>query len=357
MTSFLATTTLKPTLGGSKLMLTPSAETPYSTEAKQILQLLKKKAPDADLDPPLDAVRAAESERLSTSTDQPPHAPLVAPTDALTTSLCYIGSKSLSHVLSYIERHRERLLSLGRAHPPLRTHIIAAVVAYWRDTQPGVAVNIVDKLLNYTIVTPGAVVEWAMGADANLGAGRPLADGWVYELVAGTLAKVTGRVRQIVQARAQPGLRHAQAAALDETLARERDDMRTLFATLADALAGVADGSNDVMMETGLGEEVGTGGGEVRGEAELALLRLWGAKWLRVFGRKAAVEERVVGEAARGFPEPVEDGAVDVGGDGGGDGVDVDGDGDVIAANDGVDGVDGANGVADAEAAEEDLLL
>lgn len=288
-------------------------ETPYSTEAKTILSLLKKKAADVDFDEPLTSITSAESARLSTDPESS-HLPHRAAIDAFTTSLAYIGSKSFSHVLSYIERHKDRLLSFSRAHPALGQQIIASVVDYWRNTQPGVAVNIVDKLLNYTILTPASVVEWALLDETRLDAGRGLAESWGFEMVSGTVGKVTGRVRQIVAARKQEGLPRAQVDSLDQTLGRELQGMRGLFATIEDALKGVAKGSNDLMVEEGMGEEVGERqGGVIRKEEQLRLLKLWGGKWMRVFQRKAAVEERVVEETVKTFPPPVEEKTVEQG--------------------------------------------
>ncbi|KAJ8613046.1 hypothetical protein MRB53_037098 [Persea americana] len=185
---------------------------PYSAEGKQLVQLLKRKAPETDIQPVLDVIHNTAA-TVSPNTD-----PLLASTDAYVTALCFIGSKSLSHVLSYIERCKERLLSLQSASA--RQQIITSVVDYWLATNPGVAVNIVDKLLNYTILSPTDVLVWALSDPARLDAGRSLANSWAYEMVSRTITKVTGRVRQIVAARATPGLSAEQIAALDETLAR-----------------------------------------------------------------------------------------------------------------------------------------
>lgn len=217
----------------------------------------------------------------------------VPSTDAYVTAICYIGSKSLSHVLSTIERCKERLLDIGPASEAARRQIIQSVVDYWKD-QPGTAVNIVDKLLNYQIVTPIGVVQWALGSGGRLGAGEALADSWLYEMVAGTVGKVTNRVRQIVAARvqAQGRLADEQVVLLDETLIKERDAMRQLFAVIEDTVGGVAHGASDAFIEAD--------GAKGFGEEEGGLIKGWGQRWARVFRRKGAVEEAVVGEAAVG---------------------------------------------------------
>lgn len=212
---------------------------------------------------------------------------LVPSTDAFVTSICYIGSKSLSHVLSCIERSKERLLAIGPQSELARRQIVASVVEYWKD-QPGIAVNIVDKLLNYTILSPMCVVQWALSD--HLGAGEALSESWIFEMVAGTVGKVTNRVRQIVAARLQKGLPEEQVAMLDETLAKERDAMRALFRLIDDAVKAVAQGIAGTLIEK-------EGSGELSAE-DAALIKAWGKRWQTVFIRKAQVEEAVVGEEA-----------------------------------------------------------
>ena len=148
---------------------------------------------------------------------------------------------------------------------------------YWHE-KPGVGVNMVDKLLNYTILTPMSVITWALSD--QLGKGEGLVLSHVFEMVSSTVTKVTNRVRQIVVARNQPSLPAGQVAILDETLAKERAEMGNLFALIEDASVGVASGSVDEMAESA--------DQDLKGET---MLRGWGGRWLRVFRRKMAVEE------------------------------------------------------------------
>ena len=128
-----------------------------------------------------------------------------------------------------------------------------------------------------------SVVEWALVE--NLNRGEILTESHIFEMISGTLGKVQRRVRQIVFARNQAGLDVEQKGLLDETLARERDGMRQLFAVVEDALIGIAEGSADAMAENRNADSEGVG--ELRG---------WGLRWLRVFRRRAAVEEAWVAE-------------------------------------------------------------
>lgn len=188
----------------------------------------------------------------------------------------------MSHVLSQIDRCKDRLLSIGPQSEPARRQIITSVMEYWNE-KPGVGVNVVDKLLNFTVLTPVSVVLWALGD--QLGKGEGLVLSHVFEMVSSTVAKVTNRVRQIVLARNQPGLPGDQVAVLDETLAKERGEMGKLFAVIEDALVGVASGSVDEMAESAYQDD-----------KYERVLRGWGGRWLRVFRRKMAVEEAWIQE-------------------------------------------------------------
>lgn len=185
-----------------------------------------------------------------------------------------MGSKSLSHVISCIERCKERLLTIGLQSPAARKQIIESVMAYWKD-QPGTGVNIVDKLLNYTVISPASVVEWALGKE-----GKRLGEAFVYEMVSATVKKVTGRVRQVVRASKAAGLTAEQRGVSEATAERERGSMGELFRLMEDLLVGWASGSKDQLVQSGDGES----------EAE-KMIRQWGERWLRVFRRKLAVEE------------------------------------------------------------------
>jgi nuclear cap-binding protein subunit 1 len=246
---------------------------PFSAEGREIAGLLKKKAADEDFQPVIDRVHIAA---LDHGLD-----PLIASTDVFMTAVCWVGSKSLSHVLACIERTKDRLLDVGAASEAARAQIITAVLSYWQ-AQPGVAISIIEKLLNYSILTPFSVIEWALVGSSHVGEGHggdALAQPHVFEMVFHTIAKVTGRVRQVVSGGAE---------ADDEVKAREIKAMRDLFRAMEDALVSWANGSKDEAMEDGDGSS----------ERE-ALIRKWGERWLRVFRRRAAIEEAFLLEAGK----------------------------------------------------------
>lgn len=235
---------------------------------------MKRKAPEEDLQRVLDTVHS-QAESLAMD-------PLVATSDVYMTAILSVGSKSLSHVLSTIDRCKDRLLTIGLKSELARRQIISSVFDFWSD-HPGTAVNIVDKLLNYTIVTPMSVIEWAL-VD-NIDRGRALATAHIFEMIAITMFKVTNRVHQLLAHRNDPAVPFEQRQQIDEALPREQQGMRDLFAAIEDAVAGVAAGAQDEMIERFDDEG-----------AEEETIKAWGARWARVWKRKAAVEEQVVAE-------------------------------------------------------------
>jgi nuclear cap-binding protein subunit 1 len=257
----------------------PLPDTPYAAEGQILLSQLKKKASTEEMQVTIDRIHElAEAAKVPEV--------LVPSTDAFVTAICRLGAKSLSHVLSCIERGKERLLKISE-NEVARRQIVASVVEYWKD-QPGVAVRIIDILLNYTILAPMTVVQWVFGS--HMGAGEALTQSWVFEMVSNTVAKVTNRNRQIASARLQKGLPQEQIDMVEATLAKDRDNARELFSYIEDSMRGVSEGSADVLIEK-------QSSGELT-EADVMLIRAWGKRWHTVFIRKAAVEESVVGEDA-----------------------------------------------------------
>ena len=273
--------------------------TPFSAEGQQLAAFIRSKATNDEIEP---VIQSIEEQARTTSTSEP----LLVSTDAFVTAICYIGSKSLSHLLSCIERNKDRLLSIGAQSAAARRQIITSVMSYWKD-QPGVGVNIVDKLLNYTILTPISVIEWALITPTpspvpsssltsnSTSRGTNLAISHIYELIALTVRKVCTRVRQLVAAYRSPSLPEDQRAILLETLERERADMKQLFAIIDDALLSITTGSTDEVMQ----------GHDQLAEGDQEWVGKWGQRWKRVFQRKIVVEESwYTEEMAKPIPEP-----------------------------------------------------
>lgn len=263
--------------------------TPFSNHGKELAQLVRKKGSDDEIDA---VVNLIEAEAASSGLPNPK----IASTDALMTAICWIGSKSISHVLAIIERSRERLVNLAESDSVLSKQIITSVMTYW-TYQTGTGVNIVDKLLNYQILKPAVIVEWAL--IDHIERGETLAKAWCYELIEKTTGKVVRRVRNLVAQARDPMLSDEERNVLKEALEKEVQSMKSLFGSIEDAVSSVAMGHEDGMIESS---------DDLRRQTE-SLIKEWGTKWVRVYRRKGAVEENWVREEmARPLPsrpEPV----------------------------------------------------
>lgn len=198
--------------------------------------------------------------------------------------MLHVGSKSLSHVLAAIERTKDRLTDIGASSEAARSQIITSVMEYW-SAHSGVAITIVEKLLNYSILSPSVVINWALVGLAGKTQGEALAQGYIYELIFNTVMKVTGRVRQLVNKRISAITRDGVPDDDAETAAaveQEVSAMRSLFKDMEDALVAFATGTKDEIMETTDGLD--------QTERE-RLVKRWGERWLRVYRRRAAIEE------------------------------------------------------------------
>lgn len=261
---------------------------PFSELAGQLVTKIRSKAPDEEVG---EVFSTIEQEAATSGLPSPK----LASTDAYMTAICYIGSKSLSHALAVIERCRDRLSTIAEADEDCRKQIITSVLDFWKH-QVGTGVFLIDKLLNYGIVTPMSVIEWALIDHVDRGV--LLTKNWCYELILKTTGKVVSRVRQVVHKIRDPRLSDEERSTLKAALDTEMSTMKSLFAAIEDAVGSVANASEDGMIESS---------DALRAEEE-TVLRTWGMKWLRAWRRRAAVEEGWVREElAKPLPEvPVE---------------------------------------------------
>lgn len=247
------------------------ADAPFSAEGTEIASLLRRKATDEEMQPTVEAIAKQAAER---GLD-----PLVACMDVFVTAVCWVGSKSLSHVLACIDRTKGRMLDSANASPAARAQIISSVMTYW-SAHPGIALSITEKLLNYSILTPYSVVEWALVAASPANASRDgasLAEPYIFELIFNTVTKVSARTRQVV-------------SSIDtdaDARTAEVESSKKLFAAIDDALSPWAGSADDDAMTA-------SGGSDDRE----ALVRRWGQRWQRVFKRRTAIEATFVQEAS-----------------------------------------------------------
>jgi nuclear cap-binding protein subunit 1 len=248
-------------------------DVPFAAEGREILSLLRKRAPESEIQPIIERITLAASSQGYKDT-------LAVSTDVYVTCICSLGAKSLSHVLSAIERCKERLLAVGPS-APARQQIISSVVAFWTD-QPGVGINIIDKLLNYTILTPLNVIEWVFPLpevapmDTAL-----LGRSWVYEMVATTMFKVSHRLKHLVLAANALPVGDEQKELLEQSIIGLRAEQAGMFKRIESTLDAI------ITRERGAAE-MGTEGQVDGSEAELRVH--WASAWKRVFARQTAVE-------------------------------------------------------------------
>ncbi|KAF8532930.1 MIF4G like-domain-containing protein, partial [Trichophaea hybrida] len=155
------------------------------------------------------------------------------------------------------------LLVIGTEHPDARRQIVGSVLTYWKD-QPGIGANVVDKLLNYSVVTPLSVIEWVL-YDAGPEA---LAKTYAWEMVATTINKVNNRVRQISAAR--PSVAEEQLSVFEETLRNAEAEQAQILAEVEKRLSELAqlkDEDDSVDVES------------------RAWIQWWAKGWLRAFRR------------------------------------------------------------------------
>lgn len=249
---------------------------PFHTQVQELIVKIRGKADESEIRSILTAIETAATESTHP-------APALAALDAYTTTLVHIGSKSLSHSLAIIERSRPLLLSLSADDTAARKQIITSITSFWQF-QIGTALALIDKLLNYELLQPLDIVEWAL--IDNIDRGAFLAKGWCYELVTNTTTKVVKRVRQLVFDVRDPSRSDSDRASVQTTLDHEINRMKTFFTTIEDALSSVATMSEDGMIESS---------DQLHAEQD-GILKEWGAKWVRFIRRRAAVEENWVRE-------------------------------------------------------------
>ncbi|GAA98165.1 hypothetical protein E5Q_04848 [Mixia osmundae IAM 14324] len=104
--------------------------------------------------------------------------------------LLEIGSRSFSHTLNIVERYLELLRQLSHS-PQTRMAMLRTIAKFWRR-HPHYIFIVMDKFLQYRIVTPADIVAWVFERD---GAPDPT---WhhivVWDILRATIEKVRARV-------------------------------------------------------------------------------------------------------------------------------------------------------------------
>jgi nuclear cap-binding protein subunit 1 len=254
----------------------------YSEEGREIAKLIRQKAGKEEMLEVLNKI----GERFDKI-------------DVLVTTMCQVGSKSLSHFLNVVERTKDVVAELvGSSEDQAQQQeklvaerqIVRSVLEFWK-TQPGNGVMVVDKLLNYLLVSPESVVglildDW----EGVTQQGFVLAKGWAWELVEKTLGKVVGRVKGVVAAYRKPGLEDERRAEIMVVVDQEVAKMKKLVEDILSQLNTIAEA---VSAAQSLGEQ------------EKALVVEWCAKWRSAVVRRGEVESQwVKEELGKPIPPP-----------------------------------------------------
>ncbi|KAI5803149.1 MIF4G like-domain-containing protein [Geopyxis carbonaria] len=245
-------------------------DNPLAEVGKELLTVVSERKEEEEIEAVLTKVTAVAQEKSLVEASDPG----AITRDVYVTCICHIGAKSLSHVLSCIERCKEKLLAIGMEHPDARRQIVGSVLSYWKD-QPGIGANVVDKLLNYSIVTPLSVVEWVLHDAGH----EALSNTHAWEMVATTINKVNNRVRQILAARpsvlGSEGVTPDQIAVFEETLKNAEDEQALILAEVTKALGAMAEMDDDAIVDID----------------SHAWVQWWASGWLRAFKRKFGVKD------------------------------------------------------------------
>ncbi|RKP37105.1 armadillo-type protein, partial [Dimargaris cristalligena] len=168
------------------------------TFATQLMQLLRRKESISNIQAFLES--AYENDLATISSEE--LRPLAQNTlltrvvrDVFVQTVLYLGSKSFSHMLIVIERYLP-LLQKFSADNEARRHIVEIVNEFWCHNPQFITI-IIDKLLNYRVIDPAAVVAWTLNP-LRLQSELP-APFYVWEILRNTVHKIDSRIAQIEQ--------------------------------------------------------------------------------------------------------------------------------------------------------------
>ncbi|KAL5625600.1 hypothetical protein BROUX41_005660 [Berkeleyomyces rouxiae] len=169
----------------------------FSAEGIEMAALLRRKVEDDSFQPIFDRVQTAA---LDIGSD-----PLVASVDVLMTSVCWVGSKSLSHGIACIERAKAKLTEFALASEAARGQLMTSIAQYW-SYHPGTIVALIDRLLGMAVLTPISVVEWALAGagqnanDSTTTSSSAFSRALIFEIVLNTVDRVILRLHQPLDA-------------------------------------------------------------------------------------------------------------------------------------------------------------
>ncbi|OLL22272.1 Nuclear cap-binding protein subunit 1 [Neolecta irregularis DAH-3] len=186
----------------------------------------------------------------------------------------YLGEMSFSHALNNIERNLQPLIQKCNANQQARRHTISVVMDFWKF-QPSIGAILLDKLLNYTVLTPLSVIEWLL-VDSTF-ADRAFA----WEISFKTIDKVNARVTRLStqvsnletqEMQNEPQREHFERA--KKTLAGTQAEQKEVFIMLVEKFPGLIE-----KLKEKDDSEMSTEDGGPWGE-------WWGKQWMKVIFRR-----------------------------------------------------------------------
>ena len=215
---------------------------------------------------------------------------LLVPTDVLMATISRAGCATLSHASTCINRHVLRLREIAGESDAARRQMIGSIMDFWQY-RPQVGIHVSSILVNYGVIAPIDVVQWALSVRA--GSGEGLAVHWVFEMVQSSVEKLSRKVRSDVEHRLKfDTLPEEQLARVDEVLNVEREQLRAMLSYIVGAVDEYAEGKVPKLQEK-------QAAGELSDE-DAERIRDWARRWRAVFQRRTQVEEALVREAAVG---------------------------------------------------------
>ncbi|KAK9480733.1 MIF4G like-domain-containing protein [Lipomyces japonicus] len=144
---------------------------PYAEQSRVLLQKVRERAEPEEFTEIFAEIEAKSKELGKEDSSS-------VARDIYVTALVHLGSRSLSHVETWIDRSLPLLSKVASETETSQRQVISSVLKYWTD-QIGTGVQVIKKLLNRQVITPSSVVEWIL-LDAGV---NVLSKGYAWELL------------------------------------------------------------------------------------------------------------------------------------------------------------------------------
>ncbi|KTW28636.1 uncharacterized protein T551_02486 [Pneumocystis jirovecii RU7] len=156
----------------------------YFAEVETLLETMKVNTEQSETDVALEIIEKTAAENNEED-------PQFEALKALVQCVLHLGAKSFSNALNTIERNLPGLRARCNASKKACRQTIDIIMKFWKD-QPGIAVTLIDKFLNYSIINIVSIIEWVF-LDVDI---EYINRGFIWELMKIVLDKINSRVIQ-----------------------------------------------------------------------------------------------------------------------------------------------------------------